>query len=371
MRVFWILTPFDVVAVIYIVHRMISGSLNRRALAALYVCLLPLFLIIAGSGVKNGIALDQHSILLVGILISALKGFALVDDVARVGRLDRKSLAFGFLAFNLVSIFLAYKGLGLSGSGRLEGLAGQSNTLGIMQCFALVAALSVLQRSYLLGISLFLSSLALIFMSGSRGALLSITVIILIYILLSVGLNRKGAVMFVLTTASAVIFFTLDMGDFATYLVHFDAFGMSRIGSFLLTVDGSLSGISEELFNARGNLNQVALGFFLENPTFLGIGYGESASITGASARPHNIFFLSLIELGFFGFLFFSVVISFSGFSAVRGFLWDKRSVFFLLYYVCFLLAVTRTPFFFLSAMPWFVLIGAMSFGVRGRRVEV
>ncbi|MFB9146802.1 O-antigen ligase family protein [Halomonas alkalicola] len=363
MRVFWIITPFDLVAVIYLLYLATGKKLSDKLLLTFVILLFPIFSIISAGGIKNSFVADQHFILVMGLFVSAVKGFVVVDVVVREKKIDLHALAIGFLVLNFVSLALILQGYGFSGSGRAQGVLNQSNALGVFQSFVFSLALVIIFKYRILGALLLFSSILLSIASGSRGSFVTMGVVLMFYLFLMARLDKKSNIAVLFTVTFIAVLMTLGVNYFVEYFDRVGFAGASRVGDFLMTVFGHEGGFRQEFEEARGNLNLAAWDYFLLNPSIIGVGYGEALSVLDGGARPHNIIFLSLIELGFLGSFYFLIILAVSGYYSLRLALSSRSNIWLFLFYVCFCLAAFRTPFYFLAAMPWFVIIGSWYFG--------
>lgn len=371
VRVFWIITPLDAVVAIYFVRRMMSGQFNKSLFQIFTILMFPLVSIALISGMKNSQVGVDHLILVVGILLSALKGVALVDSIVREGKIDLRALAMGFLAISILSILFIFQGFGLSGSGRAQGILNHSNGFGALQTFSFALALSIMFQHQILSISLIALSIPLSVASGSRGSLVTILIVLLAFVLSNIKLDYKGITISMLTVAFATTVYLTDIDIVLSYLNQSEFTGALRISGFLSNIANHDMSLVSEFQDARGNLNGAAFDYFYNNPSLFGIGYGQSLHYINADARPHNVIFSTLVEMGLFASIYFLVIISASGFFAFKFSQLKSSNVWLVLFFICFCSSAFRTPFYFLAAMPWFIIIMSIYFGINKSRDTV
>ena len=104
-------------------------------------------------------------------------------------------------------------------------------------------------------------------------------------------------------------------------------------------------------------MNSTAIEYFLNNPRLFGSGYESSAYTIGSGQRVHNIFLVSLVELGVLCFLFFLVVMGNAAMKSLRFVFSFDEKYFFTLMFVPLFFAANKTPYYFLNAVSWMVII--------------
>ena len=71
----------------------------------------------------------------------------------------------------------------------------------------------------------------------------------------------------------------------------------------------------------------------------------------------HNIFLVSLVELGIVGFLFFFVIICNAAIRSIKFVFSSDEKYFFTLMFIPLFFAANKTPYYFLNAVSWVVII--------------
>jgi O-antigen ligase len=371
IRIYWVITPMDVVAALYLLDGIFSGKMNKNILIIFSLCVLPLLFIVLASGIVNYSIIDQHLILFIGLFISALKGLALVDFMSRSKSIDFLSMAYGFLVINVISFVLLIGGFGVSGAGRGQGIIGHSNAFGLFQAFSFALALAIINLYRKLSIILIFVSIVLIIFSGSRGALLTAIVLFFIFYLLNFKTYGRKFLKLLLVFVGVIGLSFIYLNELVLYLYKLDFAGSSRIANFIDVLLADRVSIFIEMQDARGSLNKSAWEAFVMDPKLLGSGYGEALLVINAEARPHNIFYSSIIELGILGALYFIVVFSYAGFYSFKAYVYKKENIWILFFFICFFLAAIRTPFYLLAAMPWFVIFSSIYLGRKFGKVFI
>lgn len=368
IRVFWIVTPFDLVAALYIVSRIGSDGIYKEVLSSAFLLLLGFLIIVLLSGIQNSILANEHLILITGLLLSVMKGVAVVDAMLREDDYGVRYLLTGFLVLNAIQFILFVFGIGFSGAARFYGILNHSNGAAVFQTFACALALFSLQISRsILPLLVAISSIILIFLSGSRGGVVTIFALFLGYIAVALYRPTKRALCFLLVSVAFLLILYVWVDSIISILTASDLAGLSRVASFLESIAvGGKAGAADEFESARGYLNAAAFDYFLAEPSPLGLGYGGSVDALGFGYRPHNIFLSSLLELGFFGFLYIFILFVFVAYASFVVAVRRRGDSLFFLLYVAFFLAASKTPFYLLLGMPWVVMVGSIVLFRRG-----
>lgn len=372
IRLEWIITPFDFAASVYCIYMIITGRLNQRIVLLAFILYGVIASMVTITSIVNRDTLENGTYLLVGLIFSLIKGVALLDAMIRAPLFGIKFILIGFLCVNVANLAMYVLGLGYSGSMRFFGLFNHSNGAATFQSFAFCVSLSYLlfcRVGIIACLSLLLSSYFLI-SSGSRGGF--VTLCILAPVMFSIfALRRSDTLRFgILATGLplailALLYPSLILDSASSLILQLDSSGAERINSL---IEASKVGeLSADFDEARGALNEIALDYFIQNPSLFGIGYEMSAEVTGLGIRPHNIFFSSILEFGIVGFLFFFFSISLAGIAVVRAVVAARGGELLLGLFLVFILTALKTPFYFLNGISWtLVLLGYLSWMERG-----
>ncbi|AMU91892.1 hypothetical protein [Sphingopyxis macrogoltabida] len=238
MRIVWIVTPFDVVAAAYLLPRLISGQVLIRPFAIAVFLFVTLSVIVAVSGIANAVENNENFILIGGLALSILKGLAIVDAMSKKKLWGSSSACWGFLALNVIQTVLFVTGIGFTGSDRFSGLFDQSNGAAVFQAFAFAFALyNFHYRKNIVPLLVIVSSILFIFVSGSRGSLVSVVLIFFMYIaFISIASVKRFSVVAILGLTASVALLAVDTEVLAKFLATMTASesgGVARIGGFL------------------------------------------------------------------------------------------------------------------------------------------
>lgn len=300
-----------------------------------------------------------------------IKSYAFVDSVKRHGGEFVRPLLLGFLGINLAMVLAFMSGTGFSGSGRFLGFFQQSNGMAAFQSIAFAVSLFALTGSArFLGVVSMPLCVGFLLLSGSRGSLLAIIAMALFYLAhryMRTGSVSKMAIFLLLAaiTPLALVAGSDALPDVANILDGSGFTGLQRIGSLLTALH--MAELSEQFQQSRGALNEAALAHFLKHPSLFGSGYESSLELLGMGNRVHNIFLVALVELGVAGFLFFVVVFSACIAMSVHGLRTGGTTFFFSLLFIGVLFQALKTPYYFLNAVSWAVIIFAFSAAPRQR----
>lgn len=363
VRLYWIVTPFDIIAIIYCGRFFYAAKPQRDLFIASSVIFIAYTSLILISGLINSPLILEHVILFAGTALSITKAVALLDAIDQTPDRFADFLLYGYLAVNIAMIFTLLIGVGYSGSGRFSGFFNQTNGMAAFQTFAFATGLFAFSRNNVgLAFSILIISLFMIILSGSRGSLVALPALVLFYASSKILTSNARLGMLIGLAMIALLLIAIMYGSSTTstlghFLIASEYTGAQRIGGFLNTLN--TTGALAEFEQSRGNLNEMALGFYLDNPTLFGFGYDSSAELLRIGNRPHNIFTSSLIELGFLGFAFFACFFLYAGFLALRSLFSSGTPTFFGIMLLAFSLQAMKTPYYFLNGISWALIIFA------------
>ena len=370
IRIFWIVTPFDLVAAAYVGTQIFVRSLDvqlvKIALGVGYVFAL---IVLAGAFVNQPYA-EENLVLLVGTALSVLKAIALVTAIQACRGAARMPLVLGFLAVNAALVVWFLMGFGYTGSGRFSGFFSHSNGLAAYANFALASGLYALSAGIgLIGLAGVASSVLIIGLTGSRGAALFALATVLIWLFARSGPIGRWTFVALGAVSGVLALLLLDGGSLLAAagrsLQASDILGLQRIAAFLIL--SAEIGLDPELDVYRSALNQDVIRTYLQDPRFLGFGYGSSAEVSSLNIRAHNILLVSLYELGLLAFL--AVIAVFLGaFNFILRNVTRKDIGVLLSLWVFLVLAnAMKTPYYFLNGISWVVVLVSLYFLCRPR----
>ncbi len=370
LRFFWVITPLDLVSVLYLMEKSLRGRLPKTVTSVAAGHLFVFFPIVSISGMLNSLYAIDHIVLLVGTFLAVAKAVVFIDALLAKGNDAWKPLTLGFLALNVLLFLSMLAGIGFSGSGRFSGFFPQTNGMAAFQTVAIATALFVsLQKKSMIALFTLFLSFALLLLSGSRGSLLSATfmlVLVLFHWLRRSKLMVKALVYPMGLTVLVLVTMALDPLLLAvSELFSQSKFsGVQRIGMFLTAFQAGE--LNDMYTQSRGMLNEAAMEHFLQNPTLFGHGYESSRPLLGLGNRVHNIFLSSALELGGLGFLFFLFAFISTGFMAIRRFTSSGITFLFVLLSIAVWFQAFKTPYYFLNGVSWAVMIFAFISNNRG-----
>ena len=373
-RFFWVLTPLDIVSILYLSEKLLRSQLPRTVTLLATGHFFVFFLIVLVSGILNSFYVYEHIVLIFGTLLAVTKAVAIIDAFQTHGDDAWRPLTLGFLSLNILLSFALLAGIGFSGSGRFSGFFTQTNGMAAFQTFASATALfAFLQRKSGVVLLTLLLSFALLFLTGSRGSIVSALIITAMVIFKFLRNASPISMLFLYPMVSLPLIFYVSASDspvildLSVLLSNSEFYGVRRIGTFLASLH--YGEIGEVYAQSRGNLNEAAMDQFLQNPTFFGNGYESSLNLLGLGNRVHNIFLSSALELGALGLLFFSVAFISGCLMTLTKFSNKGIAFFFVLMFIATWLQAIKTPYYFLNGISWAVMI--FSFGAITRQFSV
>lgn len=357
IRMTWIITPFDFIAIFYIIKFALSVRLIKSVISPFFVVYFLMSFVIITGAIINSEYFFENFTLWVGTGLSFVKALALV--LAILDRNDEfyMDITKGFFWLNVIMVAMYLTGFGFTGSGRFFGLIGHSNGLASYAVFSFaVSFFTILKnRSYFASAALAIS-IFLTLISGSRGGFIAL-MIVASYAILKITFKERQSYWRIIPSAILILIFYYLIKD--SFIILIDAMynseikGISRIG---ILANSIISGDGlTDLDGGRSDLNLLAYEIVLNNPTFFGGGYESSAIQLGDGNRVHNIFLSSLIELGGLGFFIFFA--GFSYFLIYAIFCKNHIDLFFSMIGVAFWFAALKTPYYFLNSISWAVFV--------------
>jgi hypothetical protein len=357
IRIYWVITLFDILSLFYIIRQLARGDANTQLARCGLLLYSLLAIIIAISSALNPDSLADGITAMLALLLSAMKGYVIVDSVLRYPRFYSPLL----LSYSILSILLLatyFMGFGISGSGRFHGFIGQSNGLAAFQTFALATALSsaLTMRTKYAGLAA-VTALAVLVLTGSRGSLLSAATLLMLFaVKRTTQLNKVPRILGIslLAILSSVGWsFSEEAATLLVKALHYlDNSGAQRLAVSLENISSGEA--FEEFEEARGALNRMAVAFYYANPTLFGHGYDSSDGMFGLPVRVHNLMVNSLIELGAVGALYFSVTYLITGLYYLLSFVRrNPVQTFFGFLFFAFLFQVMKTPFYIINGLSW------------------
>lgn len=371
LRFFWVLTPLDLVSILYLYEKFLRGRLPRTIILLAAGHLFAFFLIVLISGILNSFYAFEHIVLMIGTVLSVAKAVVLIDVLQTEGEDAWRPLTLGFLVLNVLLFLALLVGIGFSGSGRFSGFFPQTNGMAAFQTFAVATALfALLQRKSVIALLTLCLSFALLLLAGSRGSIVS-SVIILALVLFQTLRGAKPItklvlypIVLLLLTFSALASNSLFL-DLSELFSTSEFYGVQRIGIFLATLH--FGELGDVYTRSRGTLNDAAIDQFLQHSTFFGHGYESSLNSLGLGNRVHNIFLSAAVELGAFGLLFFLVAFLSGCLMTLTKFSDRGIAFFFVLMFIATWFQAIKTPYYFLNGISWAIMI--FSFGSTTRQL--
>lgn len=357
VRIYWVITPFDILSLFYVVRQLAKGDSNTHLARCGLLLYSLLAIIISVSSALNPNSLADGLTAITALLLSVMKGYVIVDSVLRYPRFYSPLL----LSFSVLSIFLLasyFMGFGISGSGRFHGFIGQSNGLAAFQTFALAtalaSALTIKTKSAWLAS---ITALAVLVLTGSRGSLFSAVALLMLFVAkrtkqLSRFPRVVGLSLLAILASTIWSFREETTALLVQALNYVDNSGAQRLAISLENISSGEAILEFE--EARGALNRMAVAFYYANPTLFGLGYDSSDAMFGLPVRVHNLIVNSLVELGAVGALYFSVTYLITGLYYLRSFVRrNPAQTFFGFMFVAFLFQVMKTPFYIINGISW------------------
>lgn len=369
VRLFWVLTLFDIVSLLYLLEKILRGYLPRATVSIAAVLLTVFFLIVLISGLFNSFYAFEHIVLVVGTSLAVVKAVAFLDALQTHGTEAWEPLVFGFLVLNILLFCAFIGGIGFSGSGRFSGFFPQTNGMAAFQTFAIATTLFALvqKRKFTLIFPLFLS-LALLLLAGSRGSIVAAVVIVALVLMKLSRSTTQVTKLFLYPFMFGLIFISITVSGFllfeiSQFLSNSEFNGVQRIGAFISVLYyGDIAGVYTE---SRGVLNEAAYNHFLKEPTLFGHGYESSGALLNSTNRVHNIFLSSALELGALGLVFFLSAAILGCLMSFRNFSGTGIEFFFVLMFVATWFQSIKTPYYFLNGISWAVIIFSYGSNIR------
>lgn len=358
IRLYWVLTFFDLIAILSIpVVFFLDGQKKYIIKYAIQVFSLYALLILLSVIVNIGY-LEEHLVLIAGTALSILKAAVILQVIRLRGGNFWFPICLGILCVNILLIIWLLLGEGFTNSGRFRGFFPQSNGMATFQTFAIAVSLfGITLRIQPVAMATLVLSTMLLLLTGSRGGLVCAAVLFAFVWVRSLFFLRGAHRVFIIVFVKAVILIGIIwfFDEIFNLIQNSDFAGLRRIGQF---VDDIIDGNLMDVFNqSRGVLNSTAIEYFLNNPRLFGSGYESSAYTIGSGQRVHNIFLVSLVELGVLCFLFFLVVMGNAAMKSLRFVFSFDEKYFFTLMFVPLFFAANKTPYYFLNAVSWMVII--------------
>lgn len=371
LRFFWILTPLDLASIIYLSERFLRGRLPRTIILLAAGHLFVFFLIVLISGILNSFYAFEHTVLIIGTVLSVAKAVVLIDALQTKGEEAWRPLTLGFLALNVLLLLALLAGVGFSGSGRFSGFFPQTNGMAAFQTFAIATALfAFLQRKSVIALLTLCLSFSLLLPAGSRGSIVSSVILLALVLFQTLRGTKPMTKLFLYPIVLLLLVFSILASnslfiDLSELLSTSEFDGVQRIGVFFAALH--FGELGDVYARSRGTLNETALDQFLQNFTFFGHGYESSMDLLGFGIRVHNIFLSAAVELGAFGLLFFLVAFLFGCLMTLTKLSDRGIAFFFSLMFIATWFQAIKTPYYFLNGVSWAVII--FSFGSTTRQL--
>lgn len=364
LRIAWIITPFDFIAIKYLSDQFRGGRLNAQMLKISFWTALPFLIVVCCSGIINPQYGFEHIVLVAGVAMSVLKALAFITATKQYDGNRLIPINTGFLVLNIACFLAFMAGHGFSWSGRFSGVFGQSNGMGSFEMFSFVIAILGIFNSptkcFVINSGL---SFFLLLTTGSRGSLLAVVIMLLFclrkFLMRKLVLFTMGSVLFL------VIFFVVMSDDSNHFLLDVSQIlqetgvpGIERISSF---IEALHYGEADDAYDdARGHLNNAAISYIWNCPSVFGGGYESSPEILNYQCRVHQIFLNMGVELGLAGMLCFLFYFIFGLYKYVFSSRTKRKDGLYELLFIGVWLQASKTPFFFLNAVSWSVIIEAL-----------
>lgn len=360
VRVFWVVTVFDIVAAAYLLHLAFSGAIPLGKGRVMLRLGAVFFAFVLANALANPFYIEENFVLLAGTALSMVKALALCVAIERSEQDPGMVLGIGFTGVNLLLLVYYVLGFGLTGSGRFAGFFGSSNGLSAFATFALATALYIATRAKpVLGAVSAVLAVTVILLTGSRGALVYAIVTCAVWFLIRPIMLKKRVTAASLAILCALTLLLVFLNDavlvLATGLDTLDIEGVRRLTAFLRLFNEI--GFASNLDEARADLNAVVLNTYFRAPSFWGFGYSSSAVVTGVDQRAHNILVVALYELGVPVLLGVLVL-----FVRILRFIWinlPSSGVHALhsLWGLLVMLNALKTPYYFLNGVSWLIIL--------------
>lgn len=360
IRVYSVFSAVDFFALIVFFIMAVQGRLCFRY-GGVFVFFLVLIAYTLLAGLVSGEILESSKLAAVFVLISVkvYLVFHYVNNQGWEGFVYKTAIGF-LLIYAMLFVFLML-GLGYSGSGRFSGFFGSSNGLAnfailgvVFGAFLMVSDLRVKK----IGFSVFFASLAAGLLTASKGFVVFFMIIVVFWLIVRFVRNYALRACFFLMLVPGVFFgakyIALGAMSAINYVQIFFGVDLERVMTFLMLVADL--GVSSELDYHRDELNRVLMDKFSSEPRFFGYGY-ESAAFFTDGQRAHNVLLTALFELGLPFFCLISFLFLMVLFSMLKVKYFDKIACLVSFLGLAVILLSMKTPFYFIYAFPWFVML--------------